>query len=152
MLFRRLQRSIAYLTRQIFYWIQRGTGWGIDNALEEKLVDRTRRFLAEGDLRKGNQVPTRRVESIELSDSSRFLLTRDDSYKRFVALDDGSEVDEFGRNGRWVPRGCRIFFDNVEDTTSRYSTGTFVCEEKGGFCQPRLREESMIFSVQHWRI
>jgi hypothetical protein len=132
-LFRRLQRSIAYLARQIFYWIQRGTGWGIDNALEEKLVDRTRSFLAEGDLRKGNQVPTRRVESIELSDSSRFRLTRDDSYKRFVALDDGTEVDEFGRNGRWVPRGCRIFHDHVEDTYIKVFDQYFCMRGEGRF-------------------
>jgi hypothetical protein len=137
-LLRNIQRSISYLARQSLYWIQRGTGWGIDESLEETLLEKTTRFLAEGDLRKDNQVPTHRLESIVLSDSARFRLIRDDIYQRFVAIDSGIEVDEFGRNGRWVPRGCRIFYDYIEDTYVKVFDKYFCTRGEGRFLPDAL--------------
>ena len=32
-------------------------------------------------------------------------------YRRFVADDQGEEVDDFGRKGLWIPRGCIVYYD-----------------------------------------
>ena len=89
---------------------QRSAGWGIDKRLEVQLRNKADKFVAQEDVEEVDQVATQLVERFNFSDTGRFSLIRDDIYRRFIVLEDGTESDDFGRKGRWIPRGCRIFF------------------------------------------
>lgn len=142
MLFRKIRRTIRYSYRLLFYWFQRVTGWGIDYPLEKKLSVKTKGFLTEGNLGKNPEVPVQHLESMNFSDSRRFRLFRDDIYKRFVALEGGTESDNFGRKGQWVSRGCKMYYDLAEDMYIKVFD-TFFCAQGEGKYLPTALERGV---------
>jgi len=119
-------------------WIQRGTGWGIDERLEQKLERQASAFVAQPNLGDASQVPRRPVEDLDLADASRYTLIRDDIYRRFVVGDDGPDTDEFGRTGRWIPRGSRIYWDRAEDVYVKIFDAYYCDRGEGRFLPDAL--------------
>lgn len=137
---RTAQRAIAFANRRIFYWFQRSTGWRIDRQLEEQLRNRADRFLAQQHPGQVDSVATHLQERFDFSDSSRYSLVRDDIYRRFVASEDGIESDVFGRQGRWIPRGCRIFLDRTDDVYIKVFDDFFCAQGEGRFLPDALEK------------
>lgn len=130
---RDLQRVIAFAKRNAFYWVQRGTGWGIDKQLEGELTDRTKTFVEQGNAGPAVQLETQSIDSFNFSDTSRFSLIRDDIYRRFIAQQDGPESDEFDRKGRWVPRGCYMYLDHADRVYIKVFDEYYCAKGEGKF-------------------
>lgn len=123
-------------------WIQRNTGWGIDKRLEQELRSRAGAFMAQPDLGDASQITRRSLKDLDLTVSSRYSLIRDDIYRRFVVADDGPDTDEFGRIGRWIPRGSRIFLDRAEDVYVKVFD-EFYCDRGEGRFLPVALDEGI---------
>ncbi len=140
MLRRKFQRVIAFAKKRAFYWVQRSTGWGINKRLEVQLRNKADRFVAQEDAEEVDQVATQLVERFDFSDAGRFNLIRDDIYRRFIVLAEGTESDDFGRKGRWIPRGCRIFFDHAEDVYIKVFDEYFCTKGEGRYLPVALEK------------
>lgn len=140
MLHRKIQRAVSFAKRQMLYWIQRSTGWGFNQKLEERLVDRAKKFVFQEDQGEVHSTTTRLVESFDFLGSSRYRLVRDDIYRRFIVRDDGTELDDFGRKGRWVPRGCRIYFDQTEEIYIKVFDEYYCAKGEGRFLPEALEK------------
>jgi hypothetical protein len=139
-LIRALQRSIAFAKRRALWGIQRSTGWGIDKRLEQKLRSRASAFVAQSDVGNAGQIKTNPIEDLDFTDSSRYSLIRDDIYRRFVVSEDGPDIDRFGRNGRWIPRGSRIFLDRTEDVYVKIFDEFYCAQGEGRFLPVALEQ------------
>lgn len=102
--------------REAHYLVQRVTGIGIDVGLEREIAAAARRHL-DGGRPSRRRVGRVHLDALPLEDAARFTIARHDGYRRFEPLADGSEVDHFGRAGRWVPRGTTVY---RERTTGSY--------------------------------
>ena len=140
MLRQQFQRAIAFARKRAFYWVQYLTGWGISKRLEVQLRNKADKFVAKEDVEEVDQAATQLVENFDFSDSGKFSLIRDDIYKRFIVLEDGTESDDFGRKGRWVPRGCRIFLDHSEDVYIKVFDEYFCTKGEGRFLPDALKK------------
>ena len=140
MLRQQFQRAIAFARKRAFYWVQYLTGWGINKRLEVQLRNKADKFVAKEEVEAVDQVATKLVENFDFSDSGKFSLIRDDIYKRFIVLEDGTESDDFGRKGRWVPRGCRIFLDHSEDVYIKVFDEYFCTKGEGRFLPDALKK------------
>lgn len=140
MLRRKFQRIMAFAKKRAFYWVQRSTGWGINKRLEVQLRNTADRFVAQEDAQEVDQVATQLVERFDFSDAGRFNLIRDDIYRRFIVLADGTESDDFGRKGRWIPRGCRVFFDHTEDVYIKLFDEYFCTKGEGRYLPVALEQ------------
>jgi len=140
MLRRNFQRVIAFAKKRAFYWVQRSTGWGINKRLEVQLRNKADKFVAQKDVEEVDQVATQLVESFDFSDPGRFNLIRDDIYQRFIVLEDGTESDDFGRKGRWIPRGCRVFLDHSEDVYIKVFDEFYCTKGEGRFLPVALKK------------
>jgi hypothetical protein len=101
--------------RAVHYAFQKITKVGFDAQFEFELERQADLYLS-GEPREKVEYPIVRLESINLEDNQRFVVFKDDIYRRFVADDHGEEVDDFGRKGRWIPRGCVVYYDQVDGT------------------------------------
>jgi hypothetical protein len=101
--------------RGAYYLFQKSTKYGIDTQLEQKLRHEGVEYLAKtkhlGTQKAVNNFDKVLLGSLELEDRTRFSIVRDDIYQRFLVSEEGQEMDEFGRKGQWIPRGCQIYFD-----------------------------------------
>ena len=140
MLRRKFQRIMAFAKKRAFYWVQRSTGWGINKRLEVQLRNTADRFVAQEDAQEVDQVATQLVERFDFSDAGRFNLIRDDIYRRFIVLADGTESDDFGRKGRWIPRCCRVFFDHTEDVYIKLFDEYFCTKGEGRYLPVALEQ------------
>jgi len=140
MLRRKIQRVIAFAKKRAFYWVQCCTGWGIDKRLEVQLRTKAAKFVAQEDVEEVDQIATQLVERFDFSDSARFSVIRDDIYRRFIVLEDGTESDDFGRKGRWIPRGCRVFFDHTEDVYIKLFDEYFCTKGEGRYLPVALEK------------
>ena len=144
MLSQTLQKVGAFAKKRAFYWVQRSTAWGIDRQLEAQLRNKAQEFVARGNAGEVDQVATQLLENFDFADSGRFSLFRDDIYRRFTVLEDGNEIDEFGRKGRWIPRGCRLFLDRSDDVYIKVFDDYFCSKGEGRFLPLAL--ESGVYS------
>jgi len=111
----RLPRIVSGVARRAEYELQRRTGWGVDHALRLRLRDEVMHHRAtpsDAD----RELPVQDIRSFDFTDEDRFVVFRDDIYRRFIAGDGGPDRDHFGRPGHWVPRGVVVFYDAVEQT------------------------------------
>src|SRR5690606_27547063 len=106
-------RFVKYAQRQSVYLFQRLTGYGIDEAFAHELSEQASAYLkGQADVRRPSlSIPRATRSDLNLDDTSRYTLVRDDIYRRFDANQAGSEIDRFGRRGQWIPRGSKIYFD-----------------------------------------
>ncbi len=139
---RTLQRALAYARRRALYWIQRSTGGGIDTRLEQKLSSRAKDFVARPNLDDAGRMTRCSVDDFDLADVNRFRLIRDDIYRRFIVCDDGPDTDDFGRTGRWIPRGSRVFLDRTEDVYLKIFD-EFYCDRGEGRFLPAALDEGI---------
>lgn len=137
---RTLKRAFAFAKRRALLWLQRSTGWGIDKRLEQKLKNRVNAFVAHPNLGDAGPTSTYPLEDLDLADSSRYTLIRDDIYRRFVVGKDGPDTDEFGRVGLWIPRGSRIFLDRTEEVYVKIFDEFFCDRGEGRFLPVALDE------------
>ena len=96
--------------REAHYAFQKITKVGFDAQFEKDLRCKADLYLS-GEPTEKVEYPVVRYKSIDLKDSQRFVVFRNDIYRRFVADDQGEEVDDFGRKGLWIPRGCIVYYD-----------------------------------------
>jgi len=110
----RLVRYTKAAAREVHYRLQKSTKFGFDAALENEL-----RGQAVGYLKGSGAdvvVPVLQLDSIELTDDRRYEIFRHDIYRRFDPFDGGADYDQFGRTGRWVPRGTTVYYDRLNAT------------------------------------
>lgn len=110
---RRPPRSIRNaVKRRAFYAFQKVTGYGFDAAFERDLVAWAREAQDSPQQGASDQDPRCvYLSELDLTDTSRYELFRDDIYERFAINEADHELDHFGRRGSWVPRGCKVYYD-----------------------------------------
>lgn len=111
----RPQQLLRAVGGRLFYLLQRTTGLGFDRAFERHVRLQAEQYLSSDGAASHRTPPVRKLESLDLENRDRFSVTRGDIYKRFHADRGGSEKDDFGRTGRWIPRGCVTYVDSVSN-------------------------------------
>ena len=111
----RLQRVAAGVARRFEYELQKRMGWGVDLGLKFRLRDDLTRYRA-APATASREVSVRPICSFDFTDEERFVVFKDDIYRRFVAAEGGPDRDDVDRCGYWVPRGAVVFYDAVEST------------------------------------
>ncbi len=106
-------KALRRVQRGAFYLFQKATKYNIDKQLEHEVRRGGMEYLANyPETRKATRSYDQvQLGELELGDRTRFSTVRDDIYVRFLVREKGPEIDEFGRNGEWIPRGCKIYFD-----------------------------------------
>ncbi len=130
-------RYIRAGLRRAHYLVQKATRTGVDRAFAADLRRQAEAYLA-GDRSQRRPLPERSLEGMELSDAERFAVAREDIYVRFAPEAGGPDVDEFGRAGRWVPRGCVVYRDRREDTYVKVFEAYFSTRGEGRFLPDAL--------------
>ena len=77
------------------------------------------------------------------------MLYRDDIYVRFVADDTGRQRDFFGRQGRWIPRGCKIYVDRQSHEFIKIGDEYFFRRGEGRFLETALERGVYDFLCPH---
>lgn len=115
--------------RKANYFFQKTTGFGIDKQFERELRRQSTKYLTTQleHIGKTRSYCIVGVGDCDFHDRKRYMIFRDDIYRRFVASENGPETDHFGRRGKWVPRGGVVYFDN--------RTGEYVKVVDDYFCQ-----------------
>jgi hypothetical protein len=138
--------------RKANYLFQKTTGLGIDKQLERELISQSTKYLTTQleHIGKTKSYCVAGVGDFDFSDRKRYMIFRNDIYRRFVASENGTETDHFDRRGKWVARGSVIYFDNskceyvkvVDDYFCRRGEGRFLRDalERGlyDFLCPKL--------------
>ncbi|MBN4047506.1 hypothetical protein JYT71_00710 [Acidimicrobiaceae bacterium AH-315-P05] len=101
--------------REAHYAFQKVTGVGLDTDFELTLGHQADEFLG-ADRAKKTEISTVGLDEIEARGSKRLEVFREDVYRRFVVDADGSDHDQFGRRGKWIPRGSVVYYDRVEES------------------------------------
>lgn len=116
------------------YVIQKLTKYRYNVNLERELKEQAENFL-QNELDSGALIPPERIslESLDLDDRRRFRLVRDDIYSRFENSAEGTQKDSFGRKGTWIPRGCKLYYDNVENDYIKVFEKYFCHKGEGAF-------------------
>lgn len=70
---------------------------------------------------------TRALADLHLDDAAAYALVRGDIYRRFVADDEGDDIDSFGRRGTWIPRGSQLYLD-LQDSVFVKVFDPYFCE------------------------
>jgi len=140
MLRQKIQRAISFARKRVFYWIQRGTGWGINPQLEKRISIKATAFLALENETVSDSPAMRLLEDFDFSEKNNYSVIRDDIYRRFVTRDDGVEIDELGRTGNWIPRGCHIYFDHSENVYIKVFDEYFCARGEGRFLPEALEK------------
>lgn len=135
-----LPRLIKYAGRRSIYLFQKGTGYGLDEAFARDLSRQAEAYLS-GKL--PGAPPSRffacvHPSDLNLDDTARFSLVRDDIYRRFEADQSGHEQDRFGRRGYWIPRGSKIYFDAETKDYVKIFNEHFCSRGEGAFLQSAL--------------
>jgi len=105
----KLVRYTRAAAREVHYRLQKSTKLGFDAALEQELGRQAAAYLAGSGA--GSAISAVGLDSIELVDDDRYQIFRHDIYRRFDPFDGGADFDQFGRTGRWVPRGTTVYYD-----------------------------------------
>lgn len=135
-----IKRLVQYVGRRSLYVFQKLTGYGFDTAFEQELSRQAKAYLScksEGE-RFIKTVPRLAPSEIVVADCSRFVLVRDDIYKRFLADESGYDLDHFGRRGYWVPRGSQIFYDRKTSDFVKIFDEHFCSRGEGTFLRAAL--------------
>jgi len=139
-------RRLDPIQGRVTYWWQRTTRTGVDQVLEQQLRDlagdHQHRTAGDPDRR---PVSIRTVDDLQLDDTARYDLVRDDIYQRFVADEAGGDVDSFGRQGTWVPRGSLLYLDTHESVYVKIFDTYFCAKGEGRFLSDAL--ESGLYDV-----
>jgi hypothetical protein len=133
-------RYLKAFRRKSYYALQKTTRLGVDRTLEPKARERADEYLRHIGLGTTARRPLRRVElaSIDLENRDRYPIARGDVYKRFVAHEDGADVDRFGRKGSWRPRGCVLYRDTQEHEYLKIFEPHFSTNGEGRYLQSAL--------------
>jgi hypothetical protein len=131
----------AAALRKAYYLFQRTTGYGIDDALEQDLERQAATYLAglPATPTLFERIERVRLCDLDLSNRSRFSVVRDDIYVRFQVDERGTETDQFGRTGTWIPRGCLVHFDRDEQVYVKTFDAYFCRQGEGHFLPVALR-------------
>lgn len=129
------QGALRIATRKATYLFQRVTGTGVDPGFERDLRSRASDYMSAVEAGTSSPHPVKRQDfnALDLDDTGRFRVIREDIYKRFLADDGGADVDEFGRRGHWIPRGCMIYYDNLDRTYVKVFDSFFCSRGEGRF-------------------
>ncbi|BCX47528.1 hypothetical protein HAHE_14360 [Haloferula helveola] len=131
-------RALRKAKRAGLYALQKATSYRYDAELEKKLARRVAGWM-ESSVATPGEPPSRSIDSIDLADPKRFSEFQYDPHKTFVASEDGPELDEFGRPGRWQPRGIRFFKDRVARRHIKLFPKAFAANGEGRFIEDALR-------------
>ncbi len=135
-----LSRLINYAERRSVYLFQKITGYGLDEAFARDLSRQAETYLSDESHERRLSRPFANIgpSVLDLEDTSRYSLVRDDIYRRFDADESGSEEDRFGRRGSWIPRGCKIYFDAKTKDFVKVFDEHFCSRGEGAFLRPAL--------------
>lgn len=133
-------KAVQAIGRRTLYLYQKITGSGIDSNFEQDLHQKANEYLKtlERGETKLKSVEVRKFTDLLIKDESRYTVFRDDIYKRFIARKDGPETDKFGRAGEWVPRGCVIYYEKVEDNYVKVFDEYFCRQGEGRYLKDAL--------------
>ncbi len=107
------RRYAKAAVRELHFVFQKVTKAGFDAHFEEELKRQADSYLRGDPVDKAVR-PLVRLDALDLNNDGRFVVFRDDIYRRFEVADWGDDVDSFGRRGRWIPRGCAMYYDRIE--------------------------------------
>lgn len=133
-------RLIKYAQRRSIYLFQKITGYGFDEAFARDLSRQAEAYLS-GELlesRLSRPFAHSHPSDLDLEDTSRYSLVRDDIYERFEADESGREQDRFGRPGTWIPRGSKIYFDAKTNDFVKVFDEHFCSRGEGAFLRSAL--------------
>jgi len=100
--------------REVHYYVQKSTKFGYNATFEHTLRRQADTYFERS--HRSGPVPAVKLDSIELGDERRFRIFRHDIYRRFDPFEGGADFDQFGRSGRWVPRGTTVYYDSRDAT------------------------------------
>ena len=123
--------------RKAHYAFQKLTRIGFDAAFERTLALQAEAYLA-GTALPREPVLRLRLDTLDLNDRARYVIARDDIYTRFVAEAGGPDRDSFGREGRWIPRGCVVYHDRQSDAYVKVFDAYFCKRGEGRFLPEAL--------------
>jgi len=135
-----LSRLVKYAQRKSTYLLQKLTGLGVDDSVVRELSEQASAFLSgePAGTRLSLTVPRLNIVDLDLEDTTRYTLVRDDIYRRFVWDKAGSETDKFGRRGHWVPRGSKIYFDTETRDYVKVFDEYFCSQGEGAFLESAI--------------
>ena len=124
---------------RLYYLVQRSTRFRFDAEFEQRLRRDAERYLASRPASRSVDRPVRRLADLKLEDEALFSVHRGDIYRRFLAEPTGPDRDRFGRPGRWIPRGCIIYVDNVTGEYVKIFDDYFCSRGEGRFLTEALQ-------------
>lgn len=133
-------RLITFAQRRSIYVFQKITGYGLDEGFARDLSRQAEAYLRgeSNERRLSRPFAHIRPSDLDLEDTSRYSLVRDDIYRRFEADERGPEQDRFGRRGSWIPRGSKIYFDSKTNDFVKVFDEHFCSRGEGAFLRSAL--------------
>jgi len=124
------------------YAVQKITKYEYDKKLEQEIKAQADKYLSGEIKNRGVAQPKKvNIQSLNLSDTERFHLVRDDFYSRFSVSPDGAHKDSFGRRGAWVPRGSKLYLDNEKNEFVKIFEEYFCLKGEGAFLEEAIEQE-----------
>lgn len=135
-----IRNVFEFVSRTLYYLFQKITKFGIDRKFEQELKCRADKYLATSleSASPNKFIGNVQFTDLKLQDDSRYTICREDIYRRFVADEDGSDTDHFGRNGYWVPRGCLVYFDRLTNDYIKVVDAYYCRRGTGRFLEDAL--------------
>jgi len=136
------RRFFGVVNRRAYYLFQKATRYNIDRTFEQEVRRQATEYMVFLDQFHPGMELTKTVnlENIDIQNSPRFSVVREDIYRRFVAEKNGPERDELGRVGRWIPRGSRIYFDADRKEYLKLFDDYFCRRGEGRFLREALQK------------
>jgi len=131
-------RALKKIKKLGLYALQKTTSWRYNPEIEKALESQVKQWLCQP-ISTPCEPPSRPIDRFNFSDGERFTEFLHDSHKTFVCSQDGPELDEFGRPGRWQPRGVRFFKDRVKERYIKLFPKSFAANGEGRFIEDALR-------------
>jgi hypothetical protein len=136
----KLKRSVSALRRKSYYVVQKTTGYKYDRGLEDRARARAAEALRGADPDATAPAALLEVElaTLDVDNRDRYSVARGDVYRRFIAGDEGADVDQFGRKGTWVSRGCMLYVDKRDGSYLKIFEPHFSLNGEGRFLRAAL--------------